>query len=959
MLIVVKSASTKLQLREKKAGVRPGSKAAEPELTIAKGRSCARILAAMVAGKIPPASCLGGVVSSAENPSNRPRCFTMMIGKRPFPNPVPLVLLRFALVALLLCPTFPVAASDLPEKWKPVSGDWDLRKVLTGYRAGDDWGLVLTEDWYGDFEIAGEVNLKKTQGSHRVSVVFRHAGPSESYGLIIDPRSGEAELEEKHSGDSQKLVAITSRELIGASRLSFAIRATGESVQAIIWPAKGTEKDALLLASSDIKVPEGRLGLGVLNCEASFSISKLAGGTDSKLPVYAFRHNYRLPDRLAKEPMWQYLDAVASSVTARSNGFKSASEFETHRANSLTALRRSLGLDPWPDRTPLNAKIVGVVDRSDFKIEKVLFESQPGFFVNALLYLPKHVNGRLPGVLSTIGHYGDSGFFMWSEQSRCIGLARKGYVVLTYDPISQGERKWLGNDHDKLRRKTILAGMEVSGLMVWDSIRAIDYLSSRPEVDPDRIGVTGVSGGGFNALYTAILDSRVKAVAPAGFSTTLEALVKRGHAGCCAYLPDMGVYTDYPELYSLIAPRGLLLLGGYHDFLSDRILDVYETARKAYSLHGAQHNVKYFLDPNGGHTYSKPMRLALYRWFNKWLKNIDDPALSVEILDPEDSLISKESGLLKVFTDDRPGKDVTQLLKARVAEFKARYKRPSTPDEVAVFQEGLRAELVALMGDMGSPRPPVVVSDDKTTMPGSIRRVIVETERNLPVPVSIYHPGESQSQKPLILFLSLNEGSDALKRIRALVAQGFVVAAPEVRGSGPTLATGMDSVAMYCMALGKHLFSTRIYDLQRVTDYLLDQERYRTLPLLVWGEGAREGLMALYLAAIDPRMRGAISSHGLVDYQHVVSAESLPEFDSYLPGILMYADVPEIIAAIAPRRVIVHAPTDIDKATVSDEAAVATYKPAKSVYRILGVENAFSIVSETALMSLLGEEWPD
>lgn len=884
----------------------------------------------------------------------------MMISKGRSVVFTPVVVLRLALVVLLLFPTRPVAAQGLPENWKPISGNWELRKVLTGYRAGNDWGLVLSEAWYSDFEIAGEINLKRTQGDQRVSVTFRHAGPSESYGLIIDPRSGEAELEEKHSGESQELAVITSRDLIGASRLSFTITATGRSMRASLWSSEGAEKSGLHLASGDIQVPEGRLGFGVFNCEASFSISKLSGRTDSKFPVYAFRRNYRLPDRLAKEPLWQYLDAVASSATARAlPRFNSLSEFEKHRASQLAALQRSLGLDPWPARTPLNAKTVGVIERNDFRIEKVIFESQPGFFVDALLYTPKHVNGRVPGVLSTIGHYGESGFFVWSEQARCIGLARKGYVVLTYDPISQGEREWLGDDHDKLRRKTILAGMEVSGLMVWDSIRAIDYLSSRPEVDPNRIGVTGVSGGGFNALYTAILDGRVKAVAPAGFSTTLEALVKRGHAGCCAYLPDMGLYTDYPDLYSLIAPRGLLLLGGYHDFLSDRILEVYETARKAYSLHTAEQHLKYFLDPNGGHTYSKPMRLALYRWFNKWLKDFDDPALSIELLDPEDSLISKESGLLKVFTEDRPGRNISQLLAERVGQLKATYGRPSTPEEVSTFQNTLRAELVALMGDMGPSRLPVAVSDDKETRPGLIRRVSLKTERDLPVSVSIYHPGGLRPQKPLILFFSMTGSGEALERIRALVARGFVVAAPQVRGSGPTLATGMDSIALYCMALGKHLFSTRIYDLQRVTDYLLDQKRYRNLPLLVWGEGAREGLMALYMAAIDPRVRGVISSHGLVDYEHVITADSLPEFDYYLPGILRYGDVPEIIAAIAPRRVIVHAPTDIDKATVSTEVVGAAYQSAKSVYRMLGAENALSIVSETELMTLLDEEWPD
>jgi hypothetical protein len=420
----------------------------------------------------------------------------------------------------------------------------------------------------------------------------------------------------------------------------------------------------------------------------------------------------------------------------------------------------------------------------------------------------------------------------------------------------------------------------------------------------------------------------------------------------------MGRYTDYPALYSLLAPRKLLLLGGYYDVLSDRVLEVYETAKAAYSLYGAQHDLKYFLDPDGGHTYSKPMRLALYRWFNKWLKNVDDPSQAIEMFDPEDSLISKESGLLKVFSDARPGKDVHQLLIDHAARLKAGYTRPSTPDEVSRYQANLRAQLVALMGDMEPARSPPVAADDRMTSPGSIRRVTLKTERDLPVPVSIYHPAKLETHTAVIVLVSLDQNGPQLRQIRTLASLGFVVAVPQVRGSGPTLATNMDSVALYSMALGKHLFATRIYDLQCVINYLSDQQQYRKLGFVVWGDGTREGVMALYLAAIDPRVRGAISSHSIVDYQRFITSDSLPEFDYYLPGILKHADVAEIISAIAPRRVIVHAPKDAENRPVSIEAAKSVYRSAQSVYKILGHETGFSIVSDAEFMkSLVGNSW--
>jgi hypothetical protein len=134
------------------------------------------------------------------------------------------------------------------------------------------------------------------------------------------------------------------------------------------------------------------------------------------------------------------------------------------------------------------------------------------------------------------------------------------------------------------------------------------------------------------------------------------------------------------------------------------------------------------------------------------------------------------------------------------------------------------------------------------------------------------------------------------------------------------------------MALGKHLFSTRIFDLQRVLDYLKARPECRDLRVAIWGEGVREGLMAFYMAAIDPRLDLAISSHGLVTYGDVVEKNGVPDFDWYVPGILRYGDVPQIIGAIAPRRVMISAPVDIFGSVLTDSETRPHYAWAESVY---------------------------
>jgi dienelactone hydrolase len=819
----------------------------------------------------------------------------------------------------------------------------------------------LSRDWYGDFDLTG--NISGQGQAQSTEILVRYAGESESYALVLDWQLSKVCLRENHFGQSRHGIEAPLRVAPGDAGASFRIVAHENRLTAVIWPSNGLESAGVSLEYSDIKVPEGRIGLGVRNGTMTYSRLSIAGNTTSSFGTYAFHCNYRLAQKVATAPLYRYLDAVGASEVARNqHTFTTVQEFEKYREQTILKLRRSLGLDPWPERTCLNARTVGTVDRKDFKIEKVVFESQPGFLVDALLYIPINVKLPAPGVLSTIGHYDDEGFFLWAEQGRCIGLVRKGYVVLTYDPISQGERKWLGNgNHDLLRQKIILSGMEVSGLMFWDSIRAIDYLVSRPEVDAARIGVTGVSGGGFNALYTAVLDDRVKAVAPDGYATTIEALVKRAGAGCCSYLPDLTRYAEVTEVYSLIAPRKLLILGGYMDVLSDRILDVYQQAHAVYSLFGAGDSIQYFLDRDGGHVYSKPMRLAMYRYFNQWLKGINDPEAASESIDPEDSLISRESGILRVFAPGERGKDVIDLEREYLARNRMKYDSPSSALAAAAVQGEIRNRLIELMGEMAPAKLPVVVSDDQTTAPGSTRHMVLKTERDLPVAVSIYHPAKGAPRQGLMVYFTMQDSygtsdltcADAVGR---LVKEGYTVAVPHVRGTFETRVDDMGSVELYTMAFGKHLFSTRIYDLQRVIDYLLAQPAYQSPPLAVWGEGAREGLMALYLAAVDPRVQAVISSHGLVTYQDIVDKDGRPDFDYYVPGILKFADVPQIIGAIAPRRVFISAPVDIDSRRVTLEDARQAYSWAQKLYETVGSGRRLSVVPEEDIFADVGAE---
>ena len=161
-------------------------------------------------------------------------------------------------------------------------------------------------------------------------------------------------------------------------------------------------------------------------------------------------------------------------------------------------LKAAIGLAPWR-KTPLHAEITGPPDRDGYTIENLLFQSLPGFYVTANVYVPKDAPRPMPAVVVTAGHAMELGKNQNLYRTAQLNLVRQGFVVLAYDPIGQGERRWPGNSH-RLSYPATLVGHTSLRYMLWDSIRALDYLETRPEVDPKRIGIAGNSGGGLNTM---------------------------------------------------------------------------------------------------------------------------------------------------------------------------------------------------------------------------------------------------------------------------------------------------------------------------------------------------------------------------------------------------------------------------------------------------------------------------
>ena len=278
----------------------------------------------------------------------------------------------------------------------------------------------------------------------------------------------------------------------------------------------------------------------------------------------------------------------------------------------------------FPKKTPLNPRIIDVIDREKYVIEKLIFESQPNYFCSANFYVPKDRPSKVPGVLVTVGHKEDGkSRLMYHEL--CLGLVLKGYAVLIVDPMGQGERsEYFDSDtkthflerkidqHHYFGRQAFLADWSLPSLRIWDGIRAVDYLVSRAEVDTSKLAVVGNSGGGQMAMYIAAVDSRIKVIAA-------------GHpGGSCESMLLNGTGLSVFDIYSLIPPRPFRIVVGRESREAPGHVRTIEEFKPIYQAFGVSEEALDMSIVGGLHDIKLPKRISIYEWFNKWLEKEDE-----------------------------------------------------------------------------------------------------------------------------------------------------------------------------------------------------------------------------------------------------------------------------------------------------------------------------------------------
>ena len=350
--------------------------------------------------------------------------------------------------------------------------------------------------------------------------------------------------------------------------------------------------------------------------------SAFGQGTEKDLPSLN-----RFP-RMVQEFYVQRVREEAQKSDGIRTSLQTKSDAELYIKTIRQHIRACFG--PEPERTPLNPHITGVLEREGYRVEKLIFESRPGFFVTANLYVPTGLDHPMPGVIGTCGH-SSNGKAEVAYQSFSQGLVRMGYVVLIYDPIGQGERLQYVNDDLKSTvgvgvREHLYAGNQqflvdefIGAWRAWDGIRALDYLLTRKEVDPKHIGVTGNSGGGTMTTWLCGLESRWTMAAPSCFVTTLRRNLENELPADTEQCPPKSIAlgVDHVDYLIAMAPKPVVILAKEKDYFDVRgAREAFEQLKHVYRLLDAEDQVKLFVGPTY-HGYSLENREAMYDWFNR------------------------------------------------------------------------------------------------------------------------------------------------------------------------------------------------------------------------------------------------------------------------------------------------------------------------------------------------------
>ena len=617
---------------------------------------------------------------------------------------------------------------------------------------------------------------------------------------------------------------------------------------------------------------------------------------------------------------------------------ESLEDWTARREEYRRQLAEMLGLDPMPGRTDLKATVTGKRETEWFTVENLHFQSRPGVYVTGNLYVPKGLDKPAPAVLYVCGHaqvkkdgvsYGNKTRY----QHHGGWFARNGYVCLTIDTLQLGEIEGL---HHGTYREGMWwwnsRGYTPAGVEAWNCVRALDYLQSRPEVDGERLGVTGRSGGGAYSWWIAALDERVKAAVPVAGITDLENHVVDGCVeGHCDCMFMVNTYRwDYPHVAALVAPRALLIGNTDSDgiFPLDGVERLHAKVRRIYRLYGADEKLGLQISP-GGHKDIQELQVAAFRWFNRFLKGDEESLVEntgITYFTPEE---------LQVFRDGLPGDQINTRIQEQFVPLAAAPRVPDSQDEWSQLRDGWMTALKekCLRGWPAEPGP-VNMSEVCVVESDGLAARVFEFDSQPDVRLRLYvcHDAQLKNVEGARLSIGCDHplGQATTSRLRTAfgdradevglpqvpgdvdagaLPEGVVEAVFFPRGVGPTAWDASDKKQVQnrrrFMLLGQTLAGMQAWDVRRALQAirLLSTDRAEDADTRLWlRAGVETSVPTVYATLFEP------PPTSLTLFNPPATHAEGPD----LLNVLRFLDIPQALAMAAERGVTINvfAPAD-------------------------------------------------
>jgi hypothetical protein len=671
----------------------------------------------------------------------------------------------------------------------------------------------------------------------------------------------------------------------------------------------------------------------------------------------------------AQNSLYHHLASQAYSLLEKRStgvaGIKDLSGWQERQKYIRETLMKITG--PFPEKTPLNAKILRTIQKEDYRVEHIVFESQPRFYVTSSLFIPSGLkkNQKAPAIIYCSGHSAD-GYRSAVYQHVIINLVKKGFIVFAFDPVGQGERleyfnpetgkSTAGgptNEHSYPGAQAFIAGSSQAQYMIWDGIRAVDYLISRKEVDPARIGITGRSGGGTQSAYIAAYDERIYAAAPENYITNFTRLLQTigpqdAEQNLCSQL-YYGI--DHPDYLIVRAPKPAMMITTTRDMFS--IQGARETeaeVSRIYEAYSAKGNFS-GVEDDDVHASTKKNREAMYTFFRENLKNpgkTEDE--EVTILTPDEIKVTVTGQISTSIS----GESVFSLNSAETAKRLNRIN--DSRKEITGHLSGVKESAMKLSGyvnpvDMAKP----VFTGRIQKGDYVIEKYFIPGEGNYAIPYLIFKPTVPNGTAmiylhPLGKAASASEGGE----IEWFVKKGLTVLAPDLPGigeMGPGILRGdaniegtSHNIWYASILVGRSIVGIRTGDVVRLVKILLNEIGINE----IYGLARKELTPVLLHAAVfEPAIKRIALIEPLWSYSSLVMSHTYKSafIPGTVPGSLKAYDLPDLIATLSPGKLLIAGVLDGNSNYADNESIAEDVAFIRKAYQLKNSMDQLSIIT--------------